>query len=276
MTKQKYDNIITVLKARRAGVNKEMRRELKARFSQYDAWRRDYQIYDFGGGEVLVHTPSIGDDGVLPALDQSQRVSYYERLFDDLRGMHQVENQTHPKAHTLYGNVKKKYGKSIPRWMCQAIGDTCPRCIILRKTAAEKPSAGHQPIVTYGFGARGQVDLIDLQRMPDGEYKYLLVYRDHGTKFCRLAPLKRKTAAAVASVLKDIFYLFGPPAMLQSDNGREFHTAALDNRAKKLLLDDQFILDVVKEVRQLWPGCLLVRGKPRHSESNGGVERLNR
>ena len=81
MTKQKYDNIITVLKARRAGVNKEMRCKLKARFSQYNAWRRDYQIYDFGSGEVLVHTPSIEDDGVLPALDQSQRMLYYECLF---------------------------------------------------------------------------------------------------------------------------------------------------------------------------------------------------
>ena len=32
---------------------------------------------------------------------------------------------------------------------------------------------------------------------------------------------------------------------------QEFHTAALDHRAKKLTLDDNFILDVVKEVRQL-------------------------
>ena len=78
MNKQKYGNIVTVLKARRAGVNREMHRELKARFSQYDAWRRDwYQSHNFGGGEVLVHTHPIGDDGVLPALDQSQRVSYY-------------------------------------------------------------------------------------------------------------------------------------------------------------------------------------------------------
>ena len=107
--------------------------------------------------------------------------------------------------------------------------------------------------------------------MLDGEYKYLLVYHDHGTKFCRLVPLKRKTAAAVVSALKDIFYLFGSPAILQSDNDREFHTATLDHRAKKIFLDDNFILDVVKEVRQLWPGCLLVRGTPQHSESKGSI-----
>ena len=47
--------------------------------------------------------------------------------------------------------------------------------------------------------------------MPDGDYKYLLVYHDHGTRFCRLVPLKRKTASTVASALKDIFFLFAPP-----------------------------------------------------------------
>ncbi len=89
--------------------------KLKARFSQYNTWRKDYQIHDFGGGrEALVHAPAVREKGVLPALDQSQCVLYYKRLFEDLHGMHQVENQTHPKAHTLYGNVENKYGKSIP------------------------------------------------------------------------------------------------------------------------------------------------------------------
>ena len=33
---------------------------------------------------------------------------------------------------------------------------------------------------------------------------------------------------------------------------------------------------MVHEIKTLWPGTLLVTGKPRHSESNGGVERRNR
>ena len=41
---------------------------------------------------------------------------------------------------------------------------------------------GHQPILTSGFGTRGQIDLIDLQNAPDGEFKFLLTYIDHGTK----------------------------------------------------------------------------------------------
>ena len=34
--------------------------------------------------------------------------------------------------------------------------------------------------------------------------------------------------------------------------------------------------DVISHLRMFWPACHLVRGKPRHSESNGGVERSNR
>lgn len=33
---------------------------------------------------------------------------------------------------------------------------------------------------------------------------------------------------------------------------------------------------VITEIKQLWPDCRMVRGSPRHSESNGGVERVNR
>ena len=33
---------------------------------------------------------------------------------------------------------------------------------------------------------------------------------------------------------------------------------------------------MVSEIKKLWPGTLLVTGKPRHSESNGGIERRNR
>ena len=32
---------------------------------------------------------------------------------------------------------------------------------------------------------------------------------------------------------------------------------------------------MVSEVAALWPGCKIVRGKPRHSQSQGSVERAN-
>jgi hypothetical protein len=42
-----------------------------------------------------------------------------------------------------------------------------------------------------------------------------------------------------------------------------------------MLLGDEFIDAVISKIKQFWPECQLVRGSPRHSESNGGVERVN-
>ena len=41
-------------------------------------------------------------------------------------------------------------------------------------------------------------------------------------------------------------------------------------------LSDEDLAEVIMEIRKLWPECRMVRGSPRHSQSNGGVERVNR
>ncbi|XP_025830882.1 SCAN domain-containing protein 3-like [Agrilus planipennis] len=82
-------------------------------------------------------------------------------------------------------------------------------------------------------------------------------YQDHLTKFTLLRPLKTKTAEEVVYYLVDIFCIFGAPFTLQSDNDREFSNK------------------IIKNMTELWPGMKLVHGKPRHSQSQGFVERLN-
>ena len=67
-----------------------------------------------------------------------------------------------------------------------------------------------------------------------------------------------QTAEEVAYQLMDIFCMFGAPFILQSDNGREFANKIIQNLA------------------DMWPCVMkLVRGKPRHSQSQGSVERSN-
>jgi hypothetical protein len=58
--------------------------------------------------------------------------------------------------------------------------------------------------------------------MADGNFKFLLNYVDRGTKFAISIPIVAKRAASVAFSLLNIFTLIGPPAILQSDNGKEF------------------------------------------------------
>ena len=82
------------------------------------------------------------------------------------------------------------------------------------------------PIITHGMNMRGQVDLIDLQSMADGEYKYILNYQDHGIKDAYAEPLKTKTVLEITFALIRIWKFIGPPKILHSDNGREFSNLA--------------------------------------------------
>jgi hypothetical protein len=70
--------------------------------------------------------------------------------------------------------------------------------------------------------------------MPDGTYNYVLDYQDHGIKFCQLCPLRQKIHKAVAIELINIFCIFGPPSILQADNGKEFSHGANSSRHVKL------------------------------------------
>lgn len=114
-----------------------------------------------------------------------------------------------------------------------------------------------RPIISNSFNNRGQVDLIDLQSTPDREYKWILHYQDHTTKFSFLRPLTSKRAAEVALELLKFFLDIGCPEILQSDNGREF-TAS-----------------IIKELVEMWPNCKIINGRPRHPASQGSVERAN-
>ena len=53
-------------------------------------------------------------------------------------------------------------------------------------------------------------------------FRYILIIVDTFTSFCILRPLKDKSARSVADALWDAIGLFGPPKVLQSDNGPEF------------------------------------------------------
>lgn len=97
-----------------------------------------------------------------------------------------------------------------------------------------------------------------MQSEKDGDFRFILTYQDHLTKFVTLRPLKTKTAEEVAHTLVDIFCDKGAPTLLQSDNGKEFCNK------------------VLAEVLALWPNCRMIHGKPRHSQTQGSVERVNR
>ena len=48
------------------------------------------------------------------------------------------------------------------------------------------------------FNSRGEVDLVDMQSMPDGNYSLTVNYQDHLTKICVVESLTSKRATVTA------------------------------------------------------------------------------
>ncbi|CAG8619688.1 1651_t:CDS:2, partial [Scutellospora calospora] len=67
-----------------------------------------------------------------------------------------------------------------------------------------------------------QIDLIDMTFKHDNEFKYITHLCDHFTRYSWACALTSKRAIKVAAFLFKIFTIFGPPLILQLDNGKEF------------------------------------------------------
>ena len=168
------------------------------------------------------------------------------------------------KAHTATGHggrdrMLKHLGLKYANITTEAVELFKSYCRVCQEKRKRPKTTGVvvKPILSSEFNSRGQVDLVDMQSSPQGQFKWIMVYQCHLTKFVILRPLSSKRAAEVAFQLLDIFLLFGAPAILQSDNGSEF-------TAK-----------VITELKDLWPHLIMVHGKPRHPQSQGSVERAN-
>ena len=304
LTEKKYAAIMETVQGW-ATMDSKARSENKQGY----AYVKKYSVISIGGHDILVFNreEKKSGDTVAPvepvALDQSVIVSHEGRMFADLLEAHTAIG--HGKAKAFREQVKGKFGKSIPHWMQEEFLKLCPLCT--RRQPRKTETAGHKPIMTVGFGTRGQIDLIDFQAHPDGSFKFLLNYQDHGIKLYTNVALTSKRNSAIAFALLEIFTMFGPPCILQADNGREFTNAADTQggkdkdvvRGKSVQLSEEVRADVnqsppaciifhenacasqdlkeiVDEIKEVWPGCKLVHGRARHSQSQGGIERLNR
>ncbi|CAK1589526.1 unnamed protein product [Parnassius mnemosyne] len=192
---------------------------------------------------------------IFPVKDTTSTIIYYacdRELFDILHEAHiQIG---HGGRDRMMKEVGSHY-KNITRKDIETYLELCEPCQQKQKNI--KKGIVVKPNISSEFNSRCQVDLIDFQSQPDGDNKFIMVYQDHLTKFVVLKPLKTKRAEEVAHTLLDIFTLLGAPAILQSDNGREFSNRIIEN------------------LKTYWPTLKIIHGKPRHSQSQGSVERAN-
>ena len=181
-----------------------------------------------------------------------QRFLHDEELFDELHELH-VE-KGHGGRDIMKKEVPQKFA-NVTQEIIMSLLACCESCT--NKKGRVKKGMVIKPILSKEALSRMQVDFIDLQSCPDGDFKFILHLQDHLTKFCLIAATTNKTAVTTANQLKLWFCIIGAPAILQSDNGREFV-----NEVVHRMLEDFNIK--------------MVNGKPRHSQSQGSVERGNK
>ncbi|XP_072393262.1 KRAB-A domain-containing protein 2-like isoform X2 [Diabrotica undecimpunctata] len=211
---------------------------------QYRRLKR-FDVCVIGGVERLIAPVAEGETNI-------RHFARIEDVFDILHEIHLAIG--HSGKHRMMKEVNKKY-KNITQEVVMIYLKLCMTCQKRQKFA--KRGIVVQPMVCSELNSRCQVDLIDMQSSPDRGYKFIMVYQDCLTKFVQIRPLQSDEAEEVAKHLLDIFCIFGAPTILQSDNGREFA-----NR-------------IIGELRLKWSGLKILHGQPRHSQSQGSVERVN-
>ena len=211
--------------------------------------RKKYTVKQTQSCQILYQTASD-----TPTL---LRVLAKEELFDVFSRVH-CEGGKHLGRDRMIIELKKRYC-GFSKAVVQHYVNLCKECQ-LKKGKKSLKGTTVKPIHSPDFASRGQVDLIDFQNTDqvNRPYNFLLVYQDHHTKFVVLRPLIHKSAEEVSRTLFEIFCLIGSPHILQSDNGREFKN-----------------INLATMIRDLWPECKIIHGKPRHPQSQGSVERVN-
>lgn len=228
--------------------------------------RKEYHIY-----EKFALKSFAGIDKVISKKD-SRLLATKENVLNIIKDIHvscghKGEKKTHQKVSENYSNISRKI---VTEFIKQ-----CERCVekVRRK---EKSGVVVRPILAKDFNERGQIDLVDMQSLPDGPFRYIMHYQDHLSKFHFLRALKTKTAAEVAINLFKIFIDFGAPQILQSDNGREFTAKVIQVIFIYSLNVGQYELSFFfQNLKNLWPELILVNGRPRYPQSQGSVEKSN-
>ena len=183
-SKEDYDRMLLTL-------NKDITPVSFTIGSRENYWLASYAILKLGDSEVIVRARSYNEfvkaNGVVNAMF-CPRIVHVGELFDCILEAHLLI--THGKAEKTWNAVKRKYS-NVSRNICEMFVSTCPECV-MKSSTSQTRKIPLQPILSNTFNDRGQMDCIDMQATPDGEYKWILHYQDNLTKFSYLRALRNK------------------------------------------------------------------------------------
>ena len=179
--------------------------------------------------------------------------------------LHKILCQSHSsiahRGRDKTNNYVKGIYSEIPQHVLSLFTSLCPL------HAQQKSITDHQkrpvtnPIHAETFLSHVQVDLIDFRNLKcscdNKSHQWVLHITDHHTKYSWLYALHNKTAEEVLEKLEALFWDFGFPQTLHTDNGKEFKNKLMQEFCQK-------------------HGIKQAHGAPRTRQTQGLVERNNR
>ena len=206
---------------------------------------KKYDIVVVDGKEKLI-SPKYSDDG--KGMSEGLRFFVHNgEIYDILKEAH-LET-SHGGIHKMRHVVNLKY-KNITRLVIALFLKHCRICNKRKynfKKNQEKIQRKIELIIKNEIFYLATVNIIDMKSRSDDEFKYILVFQEHLTKFVILKALKTTNASETVKHLLDIFCMFGAPSVLQSDN----------------LL---FVTDVLKKLKTDWPEGKIRNGSTGQSD----------
>ena len=199
----------------------------------------------------------IRPDGVL--VFPHQQRSYEVIANDEHELISTIISRYHgPMGHycrnTVWANIRQRY----VGFSRQHVEDFIAWCEACQRNAAFATRPGMQNVRATMCWEHVQMDCVDLRTYADENdgYKWILVVIDIYSKYMHAYSLMDKSAASVVTAMRALFMDELAPAILQSDNGREFKNAAMRELCAEY-------------------NVALVHGRARYPQAQGQVERAN-
>ena len=190
-------------------------------------------------------------------------LAHTAQMFDIIKFVH-VKLSMHLKSDRTWNTIKDSYA-NIPRKLVAKYVKLCPICSG-KCPVVHPPKGAIKPILSNEYRDRFQLDLIDYQNdpqsWPDDEtgtkFHFLLVIKDHFTRFIVGHELETKSAHLVARAIYKIYSIIGYPLIQHTDNGKEFVAA-----------------EVTRLLHEISPSSRTLTGRPRTPRDQGSIERSN-
>ena len=101
-----------------------------------------------------------------------------------------------------------------------------------------RPNRTQVPLEPIVVSRRAQIDLIDMRHQLDRQLKCICHLKDRWSKLRKITPSTLKTVEVTTDAIFVWIYPYGPPEMMQLDNGSKFKTAV------EILLYGYGVIDV--------------------------------